>query len=51
MVKAMWLRDMRKMASDLSVDAESASKLLQHRSVALTKRHYRTNADSLKPVR
>jgi hypothetical protein len=41
-IEAMWLRDMRKMAADQAVDAEAASKLLQHSSVALTKRHYRT---------
>lgn len=46
-IEAMWLRDMRKMAAD----AEAASKLLQHSSVALTKRHYRTKSDTLKPVR
>jgi hypothetical protein len=50
-IEAMWLRDMRKMAADQAVDAEAASKLLQHSSVALTKRHYRTRGDTLKPVR
>lgn len=50
-IEAMWLRDMRKMAADHAVDAETASKLLQHSSVALTKRHYRTKSDTLKPVR
>jgi hypothetical protein len=50
-IEAMWLRDMRKMAADQAVDAEAASKLLQHSSVALTKRHYRTKSDTLKPVR
>jgi hypothetical protein len=50
-IEAMWLRDMRKMAADQAEDAESASKLLQHSSVALTRRHYRTKGDTLKPVR
>lgn len=50
-IEAMWLRDMRKMAADQAADAESASKLLQHSSVALTRRHYRTKGDTLKPVR
>jgi hypothetical protein len=50
-IEAMWLRDMRKMAADQAPDAEAASKLLQHSSVALTKRHYRTKSDTLKPVR
>lgn len=50
-IEAMYLRDMRKKAADLAPDAESASKLLQHSSVALTRRHYRTRGDTLKPVR
>lgn len=50
-IEAMWLRDMRKMAADQAEDAEAASKLLQHSSVALTRRHYRTKGDTLKPVR
>jgi hypothetical protein len=32
-------------------DAEAASKLLQHSSVALTRKHYRTRGDTLKPTR
>ena len=32
-------------------DTESASKLLQHSSTALTERHYRTRATKLKAVR
>jgi hypothetical protein len=39
------------MAADLAPDAETASKLLQHSSVALPRRHYRTKGDALKPVR
>lgn len=50
-LRAMYLRDMRKMAADLADDDESASKLLQHSSVALTRRHYRRAATKLKPVR
>jgi hypothetical protein len=47
----MYLRDMRKRASDLADSDESASKLLQHSSVELTRRHYRTKATKLKVVR
>lgn len=50
-IEAMWLRDMRKRASDLAETDEEASKLLQHSSVALTIRHYRTRVTKLKPVR
>lgn len=39
-IRAMYLRDMRKRASDLADSDESASKLLQHSSVELTRRHY-----------
>lgn len=50
-IKSMILRDMRKRAADLSDDDAEASALLQHSSVALTKRHYRTKATRLKTVR
>lgn len=50
-LRAMYLRDSRKRAADLSEDTESASKLLQHSSTALTERHYRTRATKLKAVR
>lgn len=50
-ILAMYLRDMRKMASDLVETDEEAAQLLQHGSVALTRRHYRTRAAKLKPVR
>lgn len=50
-IRAMYLRDMRKYASDLASDDEEASKLLQHSSVALTKKHYRKKATKLKAVR
>jgi len=50
-IKAMILRDMRKRAADLAEDDAQASGLLQHSSVALTRRYYRTKATQLKPVR
>ncbi len=50
-IRAMYLRDMRKRASDLAESDEEASKLLQHSSVALTRKHYRTKATKLRPVR
>lgn len=50
-LRAMYLRDMRKLASDLAEDETAASKLLQHDDVNLTRRHYRTRATQLKPVR
>ena len=50
-IRAMYLRDMRKRASDLADSDESASKLLQHSSVGLTRKHYRSRATKLKPVR
>jgi hypothetical protein len=50
-IKAMVLRDMRKRASDLSESDEDASQLLQHSSVNLTRKHYRSRATKLKPVR
>lgn len=50
-IKAMWLRDMRKMAADLAPSDEEAQKLLQHGDVRTTRAHYRTKAARLKPVR
>jgi hypothetical protein len=50
-IKAMFLRDMRKRAADLADDDADASKLLQHSSVSLTKKHYRTKGSELKAVR
>lgn len=50
-IRAMYLRDMRKRAADLAGDDAEASKLLQHSSVALTKKHYRTRPTKLRPVR
>ena len=39
-IRQMFLRDMRSRAADLAVDLDGASKLLQHSSTALTKKHY-----------
>lgn len=50
-LRAMYLRDMRKMASDLAGSDEDAARLLQHGSVDLTRKHYRTAGNQLKPVR
>lgn len=50
-IRAMVLRDMRKRAADLSEDDAGASELLQHSSVGLTRKHYRSKAAQLKPVR
>jgi hypothetical protein len=50
-IRAMYLRDMRKMASDLAGTDEEAAALLQHGSVSVTRKHYRTKATSLKTVR
>jgi hypothetical protein len=50
-LSGLYLRDLRKRAADLSDDMESASKLLQHSSISLTARHYRTKPNKLKAVR
>ena len=50
-IRAMYLRDMRSFASDLAGSLEDAAKLLQHSSLKVTKRHYRTKPDQLKAVR
>lgn len=50
-IKSMYLRDCRKRAADLAEDDEAASKLLQHSSVSLTKKHYTTKGSKLKAVR
>lgn len=50
-IKAMFLRDCRKRAADLADDTESASKLLQHGTMATTQNHYRTKGTKLKAVR
>lgn len=50
-IRAMWLRDMRKMAADLAESEEEASELLQHSDVRTTRKHYRTKGTKLKAVR
>ncbi len=50
-IRAMFLRDMRKRAGDLAESDEEASKLLQHSSVSVTRKHYRTKVARLKTVR
>lgn len=47
---ALFLRDMRKRASQLAGSLAEASTLLQHSSQSVTQRHYRSG-DKLKPVR
>lgn len=49
-VAGLILRDMRKRASQLTGSLQEASKLLQHSSLSVTRRHYR-QGDKLKPVR
>jgi len=49
-VAGIWLRDMRKRASQLAPDLAAASKLLQHSSLSVTQQHYR-QGDKLRPVR
>lgn len=50
-IEAMWLRDLRKMAANLAESLEDASKLLQHSSVNVTRMHYRSRAEKVRPVR
>ena len=50
-IRAMYLRDMRKLAADLAESLEAASELLQHSSKSLTQKHYRTKAVTVKTVR
>jgi integrase len=47
----MYLRDTRKMAADAAESDEDAAQLLQHSSVSLTRKHYRSRATKLVPVR
>lgn len=51
LIRAMYLRDMRKMAADLAEDEKQASELLQHGDVRTTRKHYRTKGTKLTPVR
>lgn len=50
-ISKMYLRDMRKRASDLVETVEEASQLLQHSSIHVTKKHYRNKAQKLRAVR
>lgn len=50
-IMAMYMRDMRKRASDLAEDLRGAANLLQHSSEAVTAKHYRGQVARLKPVR
>lgn len=50
-IRAMWLRDLRKMAANLAESLEEASKLLQHSSTNVTRLHYFSKAEKVKPVR
>lgn len=50
-LRAMYLRDMRKRASDLAGSLAEASALLQHSSEAVTAKHYRSKPTKLRPVR
>lgn len=50
-LRKMYLRDMRKRASDLAGSLEEASKLLQHSSTKVTEAHYRTKPTRVRPVR
>jgi hypothetical protein len=50
-LRKMYLRDMRKRASDLAGSLEEASQLLQHSSTKVTADHYRTKPVKVRPVR
>lgn len=50
-IRAMYLRDMRKRASDLAGSLDAAAELLQHTDKRLTARHYRSTVAKLKPTR
>jgi hypothetical protein len=50
-IRGMYLRDMRKLASQLAGSLDEASKLLQHDSQSVTRKHYRQSADKLRAVR
>lgn len=50
-LKAFWLRDMRKLASDKAESLEAAADLLQHDDKRLTRKHYRSRVQVLKPGR
>lgn len=50
-IKKMYLRDMRRFASNLSATLAEASELLQHDSKQLTAKHYRQDVAKLRTVR
>lgn len=50
-IRKMFLRDMRKRASDMVETIEEASQLLQHSSIHVTRKHYRTRPEKLRTVR
>lgn len=50
-LRAMFLRDMRKRAADLTDTDDAAAELLQHSSKTVTRKHYVSRATNLKPVR
>lgn len=50
-IHAMFLRDMRSRASDLTETLDDAAELLQHSSKSVTKKHYRMRAVKGKTVR
>lgn len=50
-IQAMYLRDMRKRASDLAASDDDAAELLQHSDKRITLKHYRARATKLKAVR
>lgn len=50
-IEAMWLRDMRKYASDKAGSLDAAADLLQHSSKEVTRKHYQPAGTRLKTVR
>jgi hypothetical protein len=50
-IEGMFLRDLRKYASDKAESLEEAAKLLQHSDKGTTRRHYRGEVEKIKPVR
>lgn len=50
-IEAMYLRDMRKRAADLAGSLKEAQDLLGHDDIATTRKHYRTIATKVRPVR
>ncbi len=51
LIRKTILRDLRKRAANLAEDMAQASKLLQHSSASVTRRHYRTKGEKVSPVR